>query len=55
MRLYPIPSFIALVGWLFVLATQKPLVLAITVGVTLAGVPAFWIWKVIENRRVPVS
>ena len=55
MRLYPIPSFIALVGWLFVLATHKPLVLAITVGVTLAGVPAFWIWKVIENRRVPVS
>jgi amino acid transporter len=54
MRLYPIPSFIALVGWLFVLATQKPLVLAITLGVTLAGVPAFWIWKVVEKRRALV-
>lgn len=54
MRLYPIPSFIALVGWLFVLATQKPLVLGITLGVTVAGVPAFWIWKVVEKRRVPV-
>ncbi len=55
MRLYPIPSFIALVGWLFVLATQKPLVLAVTLGVTVAGLPAFWIWKMAtEERPVPI-
>ena len=32
MRLYPLPSLIALVGWLFVLATQKPFVLEVTLG-----------------------
>jgi amino acid transporter len=55
MRLYPIPSFLALVGWLFVLATQKPFVLEITLAITVAGVPAFWIWKTVtQQRRVPV-
>jgi amino acid transporter len=55
MRLYPIPSFLALVGWPFVLATQKPFVLEITLAITVAGVPAFWIWKTVtQQRRVPV-
>jgi amino acid transporter len=44
MRLYPLPSLIALVGWLFVLGTQSWFVLAIAVGVTVTGVPAFVIW-----------
>jgi hypothetical protein len=45
MRLYPLPSLIALVGWLFVLGTQKWLVLGVAVGVSVAGIPAFFAWR----------
>jgi len=53
MRLYPLPSLIALIGWVFVLATQKPFVLEVTLGITLAGVPAFFIWQRLTRPRVP--
>ncbi len=58
MRLYPLPSLIALVGWLFVLFTQKTFVLEVALGVTAAGVPAFFIWRAlapIHTPRAPVS
>jgi len=45
MRLYPLPSLIALAGWLFVLGTQERFVLEVALGVTAAGVPVFFIWK----------
>jgi len=53
MRLYPLPSLIALAGWMFVLATQKPFVLEVTLAITLAGVPAFFIWQRLTRPRVP--
>ncbi|MSR59631.1 MAG: tetraacyldisaccharide 4'-kinase [Planctomycetaceae bacterium] len=45
MRLYPLPSLIALVGWTFVLATSKPLILALAAGVLVSGVAVFFIWQ----------
>jgi hypothetical protein len=51
MRLYPLPSLIALAGWLFVLGTQERFVLEVALGATAAGVPVFFIWKTwTENR-----
>jgi amino acid transporter len=55
MRLYPLPSLIALAGWVFVLATQKMFVLEVTLGVTLGGVPAFFIWRALTTPRAPVA
>ena len=45
MRLYPLPSLIALAGWVFVLGTQERFVLEVALGATAAGIPAFFIWK----------
>jgi amino acid transporter len=53
MRLYPLPSLIALAGWLFVLGTQEQLVLLIALGVTATGIPAFFIWKRWTTPRNP--
>jgi amino acid transporter len=57
MRLYPLPSLIALVGWLFVLGTQKWIVLGVALGVTVAGIPAFFAWRAWANgaSRAPVD
>jgi amino acid transporter len=41
MRLYPLPSLIALVGWVFVLATSDPMALAAAGGVIVTGALAF--------------
>jgi amino acid transporter len=49
MRLYPLPSLIALVGWLFVLGTRETFVLEVALGVTAAGVPAFFIWQTLTT------
>jgi amino acid transporter len=51
MRLYPLPSLIALIGWLLLLGTQKPFVLEITLAVTASGIPAFFLWKAWTQRR----
>jgi amino acid transporter len=45
MWLYPLPSLIAYVGWLFLLTTSEWLVLATALGVTAAGLPVFLIWR----------
>jgi amino acid transporter len=50
MRLYPIPSLIALVGWLFVLGTQEWFVLGVALGVTVAGIPAYLAWRAWTGR-----
>jgi amino acid transporter len=45
MRLYPLPSLIALTGWLFLLGTSNWKVLATALAVTASGVPVFFIWR----------
>lgn len=45
MWLYPVPAAVALVGWLFLFATTDARVLALGVGVLVAGVLAFAAWS----------
>jgi amino acid transporter len=45
MRLYPLPSLVALVGWLFLLGTSDWDNLTTAIIVTAAALPVFWIWK----------
>lgn len=45
MWLYPLPSLIALVGWLFLLCTAGSLDRWLCIGVTLSGVLAFAAWQ----------
>lgn len=45
MWFYPIPSFIAMCGWLFVLATADWDVLAVSLGVIGSGVVVFALWS----------
>jgi amino acid transporter len=51
MKLYPLPSLIALVGWIYVLATSELRVLAFALGGTLLGVPAFIVWQMWSSSR----
>jgi amino acid transporter len=53
MRLYPLPSLVALAGWLFVLGMQEKLVLEVALGATVTGAPAFFIWKMWTQKRSP--
>jgi amino acid transporter len=41
MWLYPIPSLIAAVGWIFVLVTADPTALLMSLGVVLSGVVVY--------------
>jgi hypothetical protein len=50
MRLYPLPSLIALGGWIFLLSTSEPKLLAVALGVTASGVPVFFVWKWFKSR-----
>src|SRR3989454_7440448 len=47
MWLYPVPSLIALLGWIFIFATTPPIVVAFGLGALLLGVVCFaaWSWK----------
>lgn len=45
MWLYPLPAFIALIGWVFVFATTGPKVLLFGVGVLALGVLGFLAWS----------
>ena len=45
MWLYPAPSLIALIGWIFVFATTPLKVIAFGFGALLLGVVCFWIWS----------
>src|SRR5213595_2101730 len=47
MWLYPLPSLIALLGWIFIFATTPPTVVAFGLGALLLGVLCFalWSWK----------
>jgi amino acid transporter len=45
MKLYPLPSLIALVGWLFLWGTSGVLLLALGLGVILSGAAVFILWR----------
>jgi len=45
MWLYPLPSLLALCGWVFLLATSKLLVLEVAAGVVGSGCVAFAFWR----------
>jgi amino acid transporter len=45
MWLYPLPSLVALVGWLFVFVMVEPPVLLASLGVIAAGCIAFVVWR----------
>ncbi len=47
MWLYPMPSLVALVGWIFVFATTPPTVVAFGLGALLLGLVCFgaWSWR----------
>jgi basic amino acid/polyamine antiporter, APA family len=45
MWLYPLPSLVALAGWIFVFGTSDPRVILFGLGTLLLGVAAFGIWS----------
>jgi amino acid transporter len=45
MWLYPLPSLIALLGWIFIFATTPPLVIAFGLGALLLGIVCFAVWS----------
>ena len=45
MWLYPLPSLVALLGWIFIFATTPPLVMAFGLGALLLGVLCFGVWS----------
>src|SRR5439155_4462769 len=61
MWLYPVPSLVALLGWIFIFATTPPSVVAFGLGALLLGVVCFgaWSWKgrtwPFEARRLAAS
>ncbi len=54
MWLYPLPSLLALAGWIFLFATSEPLVILFGLGTLVLGVLGFaiWSWRV---RQWPFS
>ncbi len=45
MWLYPLPSLVALLGWIFIFATTPKLVMAFGLGALLLGVLCFLVWS----------
>lgn len=45
MWLYPLPSLVALLGWIFIFATTPPLVIAFGLGALVLGVLCFGVWS----------
>ena len=47
MWLYPLPSLVALLGWIFIFATTPPTVIAFGLGALALGAVCFgaWSWK----------
>ena len=43
--LYPLPTLIALVGWIFIFVTTSPRIIALGLGTLLLGIVAFLIWS----------
>jgi amino acid transporter len=51
MWLYPVPSLVALVGWLFMWATSGTFVLLSGLVVFVSGVVVFLIWRMVASAR----
>jgi amino acid transporter len=45
MWLYPVPSLVALLGWIFIFATTPPLVVAFGLAALLLGAGCFLLWS----------
>ncbi len=54
MWLYPLPSLVALAGWIFLFATSDPRVILFGLGTLLAGV-LFFLWWSWRSRRWPFT
>jgi hypothetical protein len=50
--LYPLPSLVALAGWMFLFFTANPEFLVFGLGTLAAGVAAFWFWQRSGAHRV---
>jgi amino acid transporter len=48
--LYPLPSFVALIGWTFLFVTSGTMVLLFAVAVILAGLVFFFAWSFATDR-----
>ena len=53
MWLYPIPSLVALAGWIFVFATARLEILYIALGVLGSGCIAFTVWLFLQRPNSP--
>ena len=42
---YPLPSLVALAGWIFIFATTPPIVIAAGLGALVLGVVSFAAWS----------
>jgi amino acid transporter len=51
MWLYPLPSLVALAGWIFIVATSEPLFLWITLGVLVSGCIAYPLWQLAQSPK----
>lgn len=51
MWFYPVPSLIALVGWLFVLGTANRQVLLLSAGIIVGGGVVFVFWNALTERK----
>ncbi len=50
MWLYPLPCFVALLGWLFVMLTAGKMILCFSFGALVAGLAAFFAWSFFTRR-----
>ncbi len=48
MWLYPLPSVIALIGWVFISVTAEPQVLLLALGVLTSGCLAYAVWQIFQ-------
>jgi hypothetical protein len=55
MWLYPVPSLIALVGWIFLWESSGWTLLLSGLGVIGAGCVAFAVWQAVAGRPAAVS
>jgi amino acid transporter len=53
MWLYPVPSLVALAGWIFVFATAEAKILYIALGVLGSGCVVYALWQVMTGRHMP--
>lgn len=55
MWLYPLPSLVALTGWLLLFATSEPAVLLSAGGVLVSGAVVFFVWRAVVRVKPAVG